>query len=846
MNIFKSAPVLAFAAIMLSACGQAQSQTQITPANSATTAIADFKPTPILPDNETRVPILRALPDFDLTNQNNASVSLDDLHSRVWLVNFIGTDCGQLCELQTKFMAGVNKLLTPELGGSIRFVSISNMPAKDTPAALSEYIKSRTLDTSQWDFLTGPTNQVSQLARAGFNLPAPSSASGAIANTTDLFLIDWEGRVRGQYDIIDEAQLTAKNDVFEAFKQDLAAVLFEQKVLPETLHRDKNTDPRKAEQKAQAKTLDIFTDFTFQDKIKQSDITFEHKIVNDVGTDYKAIHYDHGNGVAIADVDLDGLLDVYFTTLSGTNELWRNLGGGKFENITERSGLTITDRIGMGASFADIDNDGDPDLYITNVRVGNILFENDGKGSFKNITASSRTGVNAHSSGAVFFDYDRDGLLDLFVTNVGKYTTDELRDVTLYSEEGQVTSEYKYYVGYKDAFAGHLKAERNETSVLFKNLGNNTFENVNDKTGLIDDSWSGDATVIDGNNDGWPDLYIINMQGNDEYYENQDGEKFVRKSREVFPKTPWGAMGVRSFDYDNDGDMDLYVTDMHSDMRDYIGIEKEKLKSNVKDPESFLQSGGNSIFGNAFYRNDGGGKFTEISDQIGVENYWPWGPTSGDLNADGFEDLFVASSMAYPFRYHINSVFLNQNGTGFIDSEYMLGVEPRRKNIISKPWFEIDCETENKEHLVCVNSNTKTSSRTIVWGALGSRSSAVFDMDQDGDQDIITLEFNHAPMVLMSDLSDKTNINFVKIDLTGTRSNRDGIGAMVKVYAGGDVYTKVNDGKSGYLAQSTAPLYFGLGDHTKIDKIDVIWPSGTQQTIENVMELNALMEIKEQ
>jgi len=230
-------------------------------------------------------------------------------------------------------------------------------------------------------------------------------------------------------------------------------------------------------------------------------------------------------------------------------------------------------------------------------------------------------------------------------------------------------------------------------------------------------------------------------------------------------------MGIKSFDYDNDGDMDLYITDMHSDMRENIGIAREKLKAPNDDPESFLRSGGNSIFGNAFYRNEGNGKFTEISDQIGVENYWPWGPGSGDLNADGFEDLFVASSMAYPFRYSINSVFLNNQGQSFVDSEYMLGVEPRKNNVTSAPWFEIDCAGANKGHIGCLGSTAP--GRTVVWGAVGTRSSVIFDLDQDGDQDIVTLEFSQPPMVLISDLSDKKKINYLKVKLVGSQSNRN-------------------------------------------------------------------------
>ena len=163
----------------------------------------------------------------------------------------------------------------------------------------------------------------------------------------------------------------------------------------------------------------------------------------------------------------------------------------------------------------------------------------------------------------------------------------------------------------------------------------------------------------------------------------------------------------------------------------------------MKWPEDFRGSGKTSIWGNSFFRKDGPGKYTEVSDAIGVENYCPWGPSIGDLNADGFDDAFIAAGMNYPERYMINSVKLNDRGQKFVDAEFALGVEPRQGGIVT-PFFELDATGKDKGH----RDAEGATGRLAIWGARGSRSAAIFDVDGDGDLDIVTNEFNAAPMVL--------------------------------------------------------------------------------------------------
>jgi len=174
-------------------------------------------------------------------------------------------------------------------------------------------------------------------------------------------------------------------------------------------------------------------------------------------------------------------------------------------------------------------------------------------------------------------------------------------------------------------------------------------------------------------------------------------------------------------------------------------------------------------------------------------------------------------------------MLLNNRGEKFLDSEFILGIEPRRDGRTHAKSFNLDCSKppEGMAAQIC----QKQSGKLEVMGALSSRSSVVFDLDGDGDLDIVTNDFNSEPMVLISDLTKNKPIRWLKVVLVGKKSNRNGFGATVRISAKGQTYTKYNDGKSGYMAQSVLPLYFGLGDATTIDRIEVDWPSGHKQVL---------------
>jgi enediyne biosynthesis protein E4 len=311
-------------------------------------------------------------------------------------------------------------------------------------------------------------------------------------------------------------------------------------------------------------------------------------------------------------------------------------------------------------------------------------------------------------------------------------------------------------------------------------------------------------------------------------------------------------MGLKFFDFNLDQHLDLFVTEMHSDMtqpqteqamRLSLAVEKSKSEAfcSIQWTDAYLQGASNNIFGNAFYQNRGDGTFSEVSDPLGLETYWPWGISVGDLNADGFEDVFVTAGMGYPFRYGINSVLLNDGGRRFVDSEFVLRVEPRSHGRLGKVWFTLDCSGADRTHRLCAGK----SDLQTVMGSLSSRSSVLIDLDGDGDLDIVTNEFNDRPQLLVSNLSDVRPVRFLQIQLTGTQSNRDGLGAIVRVRADGRTLTRYCDGKSGYLSQSVLPLYFGLGDAERVDSVEVRWPSGQTQVVSTNLPMNGVLRIVE-
>ena len=505
--------------------------------------------------------------------------------------------------------------------------------------------------------------------------------------------------------------------------------------------------------------------FRLVDVTSQAGIQFHH---NNGAYGGKLLPETLGPGCAFLDYDNDGWQDIVLIQGSdwpghprdrkspSTLKLYRNNRNGTFFDVTRAAGLEI-EMYGMGVAVGDYNNDGYPDILITCVGQ-NRLFRNTGKGTFVDVTKSSGLGGRqALSSSALWFDYDRDGLLDLFVCNYVKWS--EEHDVFC-SRDGKRKS---YCTP---------EAYRGETCWLFRNRGDGTFEDVTAKSGIFDSSSKSlGVAMLDFDQDGWPDLLVTNDTQPNKLYRNQRNGTF--KDAAVEAGIAFSAegkaragMGVDVADFDNSGNVGAAITNFDNEM---IGLYRAT-----------------------------GGNFGDVAVQSGVgmatKDKLGFGCAFLDVDRDGFLDLAVVNG-------HIDDTVRNVNGVGY--------AQPPQLFLNRGRGAFVDVASE-------------------VGGGFGAskvgRGLAYGDFDRDGDLDILVTT-NAGPAYLYR--NDQTAQNrSIRFRLIGAKSNRDAIGAAVKVEAGGMTQSRLVKGGSSYLSQSELPLTFGLAKHDKIQRVLIQWPSG--------------------
>ncbi len=492
-----------------------------------------------------------------------------------------------------------------------------------------------------------------------------------------------------------------------------------------------------------------------------------------------------GSGAAWFDYDRDGDLDIYFVNGADlpkmrsdappTNALYRNNGDGTFTDVTSHAGVGDTG-YGFGCCVGDYDNDGNSDLYVTNFGP-NRLYHNNGDGTFTDMTHEAGVGDERWGASAAFADYDNDGDIDLFVAN---YVTYQLENNQECYERG-----IRAYCPPAD-FAGAL-------DVLYRNNGDGTFTDVTQKAGFINSNGKGLGVVWgDYDNDGYADLAVANDTTPDTLYWNKGDGTFMEVGTFVGVAfsgrgTALSGMGISFGDYDNDGWLDRVVT-------------------NFQDEP------------NTLHHNDGIGEntglppvFADTTYAAGLGRpslpYLAWGVDFVDLDNDGHQDIFAANGHVHDKAEEINRD-VNQSSTY------------AQRNQVFRNRGD-GCFDEISEG-IGTGLRIKKVSRGAAFG----------DYDNDGDLDILITNSNQAPDLIRNDSVNSNH--WLILEPIGTQSNRDGIGARVKVTAGG--FSQIREVKSGssYLCQSDMRLHFGLGEASEADSVEIRWPSGLVERFEGV------------
>ncbi|HEY1765250.1 MAG TPA: CRTAC1 family protein, partial [Opitutaceae bacterium] len=491
-----------------------------------------------------------------------------------------------------------------------------------------------------------------------------------------------------------------------------------------------------------------------------------------------------GTGVAIGDFDGDGRPDIFVVTKTDGCRLYRNLGNYTFEDVTEKAGVGGEKGVwNAGATFVDINNDGRLDLYVCRYNAPNLLYVNQGDGTFREMAHAYGLDVRDASVMAGFCDYDRDGRLDVYITT-------NILDATAHPG-GQ---------------RGHL----------LHNNGNGTFTDVTEAAGISGESQSHSAMWWDFDNDGWPDLYVANDYGvPDKLYRNNRDGTFTNVIDSVLSRTSYYSMGSDLGDVDNDGRIDLLVADMAATSRrkDQHSIAESRERS-VDWPAQTAPKYPRS----ALYLNTGTGRCLEAAQLAGIAaTDWTWSVRLEDLDNDGWLDLFVTNGFNRDPNPDVNSRSMNVESAA------------ERIRILK------DSPVLQERHLAFRNKGDLAFEEvSAAWGLdqKGVAFGAAFgDLGGTGNLDLVYTNYEGTVSILRNDCDSGHRIN---VELRGTASNRFGVGSVVRVESALGLQVRPLVLARGYMSSSEPMLHFGLGADTAVRRMTVTWPNGRQQVFENL------------
>lgn len=530
---------------------------------------------------------------------------------------------------------------------------------------------------------------------------------------------------------------------------------------------------------------------SFKEVTKESGVDFLHRgpqvdeRLRNLGPWFTAL----GAGGSVGDINNDGLLDLYFTNnLQGSNNaLYLNKGDMQFEEIAESAGVAdLNDEMNFSTMslLVDLDNDGWKDLFLT--RFGSSkVFKNMGDNTFKDVTELSEMPTPRNPVTAVAFDYDRDGDLDIYI---GSY----FQDINLVK-----LSETK-----TNLLHDSWEAARNGgTNFFLENQGGFKFVDITEKVKLGDTGWTLALGTGDLDKDGWIDLYLANDFGADKIYRNTGKGYFEDISDSAIGVDTKKGMNAEVGDYDNDGWLDIYVT-------------------NITEP--YLREC------NMLWRNNGDMTFMDVSKVLGVcDTQWGWGAKFLDYDNDGFQDLYV-----------LNGFITGEKDKDYIDilMPIMLDYDVDLTDTMNWPAIGDMSFSGNEKNALFKNNWGRgfvhTSAQHGVDSNQDGRGLIVADLNNDGYQDMVAMSANQ-PVIIYENTAVTGN-NWITLELTGKQSNRDAIGTRVTFYTPKGLQYRETNAGNGFESQSTILVHAGFGQQDKVSKMEVIWPNGGTQEFRDI------------
>jgi enediyne biosynthesis protein E4 len=525
-------------------------------------------------------------------------------------------------------------------------------------------------------------------------------------------------------------------------------------------------------------------------------------------------YYFNGGGVAAGDINNDGLVDVYFTGNMVADRLYLNKGNFQFEDITTKAGVSA-DGWKTGVTMVDINQDGWLDIYVCRSAMGdsvlrkNLLFVNNGDQTFTENAELYGIADNSYSTHAAFFDYDRDGDLDLFVLN---------HSLPQYAGFNRLLVNYK-----------NQKGDKFQSKLYRNNEGK--FSDVSEKAGIINNvlSFGLGLAVSDVNADGWPDIYVSNDFNEEDYLylNNQDGT-FKNVVRDAMGHVSLFSMGSDIADVNNDAMPDIFTLDMLPETNERIKLSSGD--DNYDKYRMLINSGfHHQTMRNMLQLNNGDGTFSEVGQLMGISNTdWSWSALFADFDGDGWKDLFVSNGYE---KDYTNMQFLKFTVDERMKSR-QTGAPPDIKRIIDQ-MPAIDAGN----FLFRNNGDLTFTKKSEEWGisrGFKSNGAAYADLDNDGDPDLLINAMN-APAVLYRNNSVENNqAVFLSVDLVSQNPKRIVSGTKVYVYTGDTVQYHEFSPVRGFQSSMYGPLNIGLNGKAKADSIRIVWPDDKTQLVENV------------